>query len=294
MLISEAFDLYKQSEVVAAGLSPKTAESYTYASKLASSYFGNIEVGSLRLEDIWHYYDHLLGWQKPDTARGNIICLRADIRLLKRRGEQVIDPDDIKVPKREKRIITYLTKTEVDALIEIVATRRRGYAEVNRLRNIAIVKLLYSTGVRISELCRLNRNSIRDRQFTVIGKSLEPRPCFITKDVEESIAQYLELRHDHEMALFISNQNGKRIKPGNVRRIFQRICKQSDFNGVHPHTMRHSFATYMLEKDVDLIYISQMMGHKSLDTTRMYTHFTNPKLKRIYDNATRPMGGQNA
>lgn len=282
MLISEAFDEHRKMEIIAAGLSSKTRESYIYAEKLAVSYFGNIEFSSIRAEDVVDFYEHLLSWQAPDTARGNIICLRAVARYMKRRHNNSLDPEDIKVPKREKREIEYLTETEVMEFIEVIGEKHRGYAEINRLRNIAIVELLYASGLRVGELCKLNRNSIKNRQFTVVGKSKEPRLCFINQRSENALDAYLKVRNDNNPALFISNQNERRITSGNVRRIFQNACTRSDFEGVHPHTIRHSFATLMLERRVDIRYIADLMGHRSLDTTKMYTHYSNPKLKQIY------------
>lgn len=283
MLLSEAFATYRRAEVMAGGLSSKTDESYLYAGKLAVSYFGDVDVTKVSAEDVRSYYEHLLGWQKPDTARGNIVCLRAVFKMLKRHHHDALDPEEIKVPKREKRQINYLTEPEVREFIEIVAERRRGYSELNRRRNVAIVEVLFASGIRVSELCRLNRNSIKNRQFVVVGKSKEPRPCYISERAEKAIRSYMELRTDTEPALFISNQNEGRITAGNVRRVFQNACNRSEFVDVHPHTIRHSFATYMLEKGVDLRYISDFMGHQSLDTTKIYTHYTNPKLRAIYD-----------
>ena len=285
MNISEAFAYYRKAEIMARGLSRKTDESYVYSCKLAVDFFGDMPITNIRPEDTRDYYEHLLGWQRPDTARGHMVCLRSVIKCLRRRDPNIMDPEEIRLPKREKREVVYLTKAEVEEFINVVARKRRGYPEVNRLRNVAIMELLYATGLRVGELCRLNKNSIKNHQFTVIGKSKEPRICFINSRAEEAINKYLNKRTDSSMAMFISNQTERRITPGTVRRIFQRACDMSDFEGVHPHTLRHSFATYMLERKVDLIYISQMMGHQSLDTTRMYTHYSNPKLKRIYDCA---------
>lgn len=285
MLVAEAFETYRRREVIGAGLSSKTMESYIYAEKVAVGFFGNIDFNLIGLEDVIAFYEYLLNWQTPDTARGNIICLRSVARLMRRCFNGKLDPDDIKVPKREKRSIKYLTEPEVMEFIEVIGAKQRGYAEINRRRNIAMAEVIYSSGVRVSELCKLNRNSIRNRQFTVVGKSKDPRLCFINLRSEQAINAYLKLRNDTNPALFISNQNGHRITPGTVRRVFQLACNRSDFEDVHPHTLRHSFATYMLEHNVDIRYISDLMGHQSLDTTKIYTHYANPKLRTIYDIA---------
>ena len=287
MLIKEAFAMYEEEEIIAGGLSEKTLETYINAEKLASSFFGTgVRIEDVRPFDVRAFHQHLLTWQKPDTARGNIVCFRAVVKICSRKQMSMATmPEDIKIPKREKRTIEYLTPAEVEEFIDVVATKRRGYAEINRVRNIAIVKTLYCSGLRVGELCKLNRNTIRDRQFSVSGKSSSTRVCFITADTEKAIEDYLKLRTDKNPALFISNENERRITPGTIRRVFKFACERSDFDGIHPHTLRHSFATAMLDKEVDLIYISQLLGHESLETTKLYTHYTNPKLKRIYDLA---------
>ena len=285
MKISEAFANYKEMEIIARGLSPKTLESYIYAEKLIIEYFSDTDVKNITTLDVSKFYQYLCNHQKPDTARGNIICLRSVLKRCVRKGWLDMDIEDIKIPKREKRIITYLTEPEVDRFISIVGEKCRGYSSTNRLRNVAIVSLLYDSGLRISELCSLNRNSIKNRQFTVIGKSESPRICFITKDTEEHITKYLSTRKDTERALFVSLQSGRRITPDNIRKVFRNACNRSEFINIHPHTIRHSFATRLLDKEVDIRYIAELMGHESLDTTKLYTHFSNPKLKKIYEKA---------
>ena len=137
------------------------------------------------------------------------------------------------------------------------------------------------------EMSKLNKNSIKNRQMTIVGKSLEPRLCFINRDTELAIYEYLSARNDIEPALFISNQNGKRITESNIQRIFQRVCENSNgkFEKVHPHTLRHCFATSMLDRGVAIVYIQDFMGHQSLDTTKIYTHYSNNKLREVYEKA---------
>ena len=283
--ISASFDKFYRGELLMRNRSKKTAESYDNASKLLVSFFGDIAIIDLKLEDVMDWHEHLSTWQKPDTVRGNICCLRMVLKYLAKRGFPVMDFDEIPVAKREKRLISYLTEGEADMFLAEIAEKKRGYSTENRLRNIAIARLIYASGIRNSEVCALNRNSIKNRQFTVVGKSKDPRLCFIDEDTDKAIEAYLAVRSDKERALFISVQTGKRVKPGNLRRIFSRVCRISDFEGVHPHTMRHSFGTKMLERSVDLRYIGDMMGHVSLDTTKLYTHYTNRKLREVYEKA---------
>lgn len=282
MLISEAFELYREREVIAAGLSSNTDESYIYAGHHAVDFFDDVDVKTIQISDITKFYEHLMSWQKPDTARGYMVCFRAVIKYLKRKKYIKLDPEDIKIPKREKRIVEYLTESEVEEFVEIASQKRRGLPEINRRRNLALVELIFSSGARIGEICKLNRNSIRDGQFVTVQKSKEPRPCYVSERAQEALDAYLELRTDKNPALFIANQTEKRLTAGNAQRIFRNLSQRCDLGRIHPHTLRHSFATCMLSHGVDLCYIGDMMGYQSLDTTKMYTHYENPRLKAIH------------
>lgn len=282
--LTEAFELYQQNEIVMAGMSSKTLESYANASKLATRFFGDVDITSLEIGDIVKFAEHLRSWQRPDTVRGNLMCLRSVLRYCSRKGVPVLDVEDIHIPKREKRVVSYLHESEAVAFRRAIAQKRVGYARKNRLRNIAMTEVLYSSGIRVSELCRLNRNSIHDRQFTVIGKSSAPRLCFITKRAEKAIADYLAIRDDASQALFVT-KGGARITPSGVRVAFKKACERKNLDAVSPHMLRHSFATRMLERNVDIRYIGEMLGHQSLDTTLIYTHVENSTLKKVYEKA---------
>lgn len=289
-MISEYFSNFLRDEVVLCDLSTKTIERYQCFYKLLTDFLGDIPLSSLMLEDTRLWREQLYSYQKPDTVRGYIGCLRAFLKYCHRKGARLsFNVEDIKLPKREKRLLDIPTDVEVREFIDLIGEPRRGYNNINRLRNIAIAELIYSSGLRVGEVCALNRNSIKNRQATIVGKSSEPRICFIDINTERAIAEYLQTRTDNESALFISYQTEKRITTGNVRNIFKHACARSDgqFENIHPHTLRHAFATKLLERRVDLRYIGDLMGHKDLNTTKVYTHYSNPKLKEIYDQAHR-------
>lgn len=265
--------------------SPKTEEAYYGAGQLLVKFLGDVPIQDVTFEKVRDWRNWLLGWQAADTVRGNTICLRMVLKFLRKKGYKVLDYEEIPVPKRSKRVIKFLTEDEVQLFIEEAGRKRRGYPEENRLRNVALITLLNATGLRNSELCSLNRNTIKNRTFTIIGKSKNERIGFDNEQAEEAVARYLECRTDRNPALFTSPQTGKRITSGTVRKIFMNICARSDFENVTPRTIRHSYATTLLERGVDIIYISDLMGHEDLNTTKIYTHYRNPKLKAIYDNA---------
>lgn len=283
--IDEAFDSRIENDVIAAGMAPKTVRHCQYIKKLAIDYFGkDKEMTELTIDDVLHYHNHLASWLRPDTVRKALTDLKCVVRWCGMRGYRVLHPDFIKLPKHEKRQISFLTKEQVFDFIDIVKTPRLGLSEQGRLRNVAICEVLFSSGIRVSEMIALNRKSIRNRQFAIVGKSKFTRPCYISPRAEAALNEYLATRKDNNPALFLSTEDERRLSYSAVRNIFKRACMMSDeFNGVHPHTLRHSFATYLLNCGVDISVIGSFLGHQNLDTTKIYTHVTNPQMKMIHD-----------
>jgi site-specific recombinase XerD len=292
MKLSEAFSEYRRIEIQGRGCSLKTDEGAKYAGIVAVRYFGDINVKKIKLAQISDYYLSLVsinktGRGKPvtqNTARGYIMQLRSVLKYCDKCGIKTVDCNKIIIPKREKKYANFIDLDQYNRLYNEANTPRRGYAKINRIRNALIIKVLFYTGLRISELFALNRDTIRNREFIVIGKSKNPRPCFITKDIEQDIKAYLAIRKDDNPALFISNKTGERITPSNVRQVFRRITKALGMDNVTPHTLRHSFATRLIDDKVDIRYVADLLGHQSLDTTKQYTHIRNYQLREIYMN----------
>jgi site-specific recombinase XerD len=149
---------------------------------------------------------------------------------------------------------------------------------------MAIISMLYATGIRVSELCNLDRTDIKEQNsFTVVGKGGKARLCFFDDRTRCYLNAYLQLRSDDKEALFISTHNDLRITPGNIQEIFRRTWKRAGLSSpVHPHTLRHSFATNLLRNNANIRYVKDMLGHASLDTTMMYTHVVDEDLRRVY------------
>lgn len=268
--------------------SDKTEEGYENACLLLVRRFGDMDMCQFNLKHARSWREWLFEWQSKNTVKNNVSCLRMVLKYLKKRGYGVMDFDEIEVPKREKQVIKYLNEKEVKEFIFEVGKKRRGYSEKSRLRNLAIVQLLYASGLRNGELCALNRDSIKDRQFTVSGKSKENRIVFIDEYTNKVISDYINTRTDTNSALFISSISGKRLTSKGLRDVFTMVCEHTEktyLKDVHPHTIRHSYGTKMIHRGVDIRFIGDLMGHQSLDTTRIYTHYENPQLKAIYDNA---------
>lgn len=284
MKIHDAFTEYRKHEVLAMNYSPSTFQSYVNAEKKAISFFGNVSMSNITIDGVHELYLDMRRDCCPDTARSYLSKLRVVLRYCKSHGEDVLDPEEIKLPRREKKTARFLNVDEYERFLHEVSRSHRGYKNIDRIRNTLITEMLFATGLRVSELCALNRDSISDRQFVVVGKSKDPRVCFITEEVENKIRYYLSLRTDTNRALFVDSNTGERIKSRNIQRIFRRVSKTSDVNACTPHTMRHSFATFMVESGVDIRFVAALLGHQSLQTTQKYTHIRDAKLKQVYEN----------
>lgn len=285
MKIHEAFAEYRRHEVLAMNYSPSTFQSYLNAEKKVIAHFGNIDVSAIDIDGVHELYLDMIHNCCSDTARSYLSKLRVVLRYCRNHGEKTIDPDEIKLPRREKKVARFLTDKEYTRFMSEISRSHRGYKNIDRYRNTLIAEMLFVTGLRVSELCALDRDSICNRQFVVVGKSKEPRVCFITRDVERKIDCYLSMRTDTNRALFVDQNTSERIKARNVQRVFRRVSKESGISGCTPHTMRHSFATYMIEDGVDIRFVAAMLGHQSLQTTQRYTHIRDAKLQQVYENA---------
>lgn len=270
MLISEAFKQYAQDVIAFRGQSYKTEENHYICMRSLIAFTNDIAIEDLSFHQIRDWKLFLDTKSSPATVRCYVIKLRVVLAHLKTRGVACIDPALIPVPKRVDRVPSFLSKADVAKCI--TATQR--------LKNKAIVACLYASGVRVSELCALNKDDLHDGRFTVVGKGGRARLCFLDLRATTLLDAYLSQRTDNNPALFLSDQ-GKRISPGAIQETFKTIRKQTGLE-VHPHTMRHSFATNLLETNTNLYHVSQMLGHRQLNTTSAYLHVIDANLEAVY------------
>jgi integrase/recombinase XerD len=282
--ISEAFELYRLEYIVYRNQSPKTEEMNHLVMKSLIAYLGDSLMSELTFDKVRKWKEELTKTKSTNTVRGYIIKLRVVLGHLRLRGYNVLNPDLVGVPKRKTVVVEFITTEEVNSLIDCVFKPQNGYSTLNRYRNRAIVALLYASGIRVSELCSLNRLSIRpDGSFTMIGKGDSARLCFIDDRAALYIKEYLDRRTDNDPSLFISELTGKRISKDTVQAIFRNARIKAGFEKmVHPHTLRHSFATNLLQNNTNLLYVSKFLGHKSVQTTEMYTHVVDEDLRAVY------------
>lgn len=285
MLISEAFDQYKLDVIEFRSQSHKTEESHNVTLKALLKHFGDIDICDLTFKMV---RDWKLSMDKrqlaPATSRYYIIRLRVVLTHLRLMGIDCLNPELVVVPKRGDRVPDFLAKEDVAKLIEAVLAPHRGYPPANRFRNAAIISLLYASGIRVTECANLNRSDIRDDgSFTLIGKGRKARLCFTDERTRGLIKQYLALRTDSNPALFICNNNGLRIRDKGIQEIFRLARTKAGFTApIHPHTMRHSFATNLLRNRANIRVVQTLLGHSSLETTQIYTHVVDMDLREAY------------
>ncbi len=227
---------------------------------------------------------------KRVTQAYHIIALRAFLRyLLVQRDIPTLSPDKIELPKQSPRLVTFLNSEQVERLLNSPKISN----EVG-LRDKAILETLFSTGLRVSELVRLNRDQINlDRkEFGVRGKGGKLRVVFLSDTAAHWLERYLRRRKDHFKPLFIrysgrvdTKKDGEkmRLTARSIQEIVSKYAKRCGLPmEVTPHTLRHSFATDLLIGGADLRSVQEMLGHESIRTTQIYTHVTNRHLKEVH------------
>lgn len=271
MLISEAFKAYANDIIVFRNQSKKTEENHYICMRSLIVYFGDIDICDLSFPLVRDWKMTLERSRSPATVRNYVIKLRVVLDYLIQHNFNVLPPSQIPVPKRHDKVPSYLNKDQVTACISATA----------KTKNKAIVSLLYASGIRINELCSLDKGQIRDKRFTVVGKGGKARLCFVDDRSLILIQMYLESRTDNDPALFLT-EAGRRITPGTVQETFKYIRRRTGLE-VHPHTLRHSFATNLLQSNTNLFHVSKMLGHAQLSTTQAYLHVVDADLQQIYE-----------
>lgn len=227
---------------------------------------------------------------KRVTQNYYVIALRSFLRWLIKNDYKTLEPSKIDLPKTESRSLKFLEREQIERLIMAADTSRE-----EGLRDRAVLELLFSTGLRVSELVSLNHANINleRREFGVIGKGKRSRIVFISDRAAEAIQMYLGARTDPYKPLFIRYSGREFPEDGGERmrltvRSIERIVKKYVQVAKIPvdatvHTLRHSFATDLLTNGADLRSVQEMLGHKNIATTQIYTHVTNKQLREVHE-----------
>lgn len=227
---------------------------------------------------------------KRVTQSYYVIALRSFLRFLVKNDHKVLEPSKIDLPKTESRSLKFLEKEHVHRLIAAIDTSKE-----EGLRDRAMLELLFSTGLRVSELVKLDHDliNLQRREFGVVGKGGRARVVFISDRARLAIQYYLAKRKDTFKPLFI-RYSGKvtldnggekmRLTARSVERTMKKYVKAARLPiDATVHTLRHSFATDLLTNGADIRSVQEMLGHKNIATTQIYTHVTNKQLREVHE-----------
>lgn len=220
------------------------------------------------------------------TQGYHIIALRSFLKWLVKNDHEVLSPEKIDLPKIEERQVTFLNGEQVDRLLSAPSM-----SNLSGKRDKAILEVLFSTGLRVSELVKLDRDKLdlERREFGIIGKGGKARVVFLSNRAAEFVRHYLDSRKDTCKPLFIRHKGkidpniNMRLTARSVQRMVKKYVKKIKLPvEATPHVLRHSFATDLLMAGADLRSVQEMLGHKNVSTTQIYTHITNKQLRDVH------------
>ncbi len=249
------------------------------------------DIRNFRLFLSHQYKNPYKGSLKRQTQNYFLVALRSFFRYLIKQKIKIIPPETIELGKQADRNIKFIKEEDLNRLFKAIDTR-----DLLGLRDRAILELLFSTGLRVSELVSLNRDelNIERGEFSVLGKGSKRRVVFLTKSAKDWLNKFLANRKDPYRPLFIRYSGPKakegltdeksRLSARSVERLVEKYRKKAGLlERLGPHALRHSFAQDLLSHGADLRSVQQMLGHKNISTTQIYTHFTDPHLKEIHE-----------
>jgi len=229
----------------------------------------------------------------PVTQGYYVIALRSMLRYLLRQDYEVVSPERLELPKGKEYSLKFLDFAHVEAMID-----KADVSTIYGMRDRVIMEVLFSTGLRVSELVSLNKTTINleSREFGVVGKGRKVRVVFLSDRAAGWVEKYLRKRDDHYHPVFIRHSGAMpdisdphaseklRLTVRTVQRIIAKYGRLAHLPfEVTPHVMRHSFATDLISHGAGLREVQEMLGHKNIATTQIYTHVTNPQLKSVHE-----------
>lgn len=287
------------------GLSSKTQENYTrflrkFFTWLKETGLEGLEPASLTAEHIWQYKVYLSRHSDPRTKKTlkkttqnyYLIALRSLLGFFVEKDINSLPPSKVKLAKdKADKEIKFLTLEQLSRLLSSPSV-----TTIIGLRDRALLETLFSTGLRVAELAALNRDQLRikdeteDIETAVIGKGSKIRTIYFSGRSVKALRVYLNERKDFDDALFINYRRGaqkgsttRRLTVKSIEDIVKKYVKMSGLPVMAtPHTLRHSFATDLLNQGVDLRTVQEFLGHSNIATTQIYTHVTNKQLRDIH------------
>ena len=268
--------------------SQKTLENYSLWLNRFVSYIWNVDVrdiNSMMILDYRMYLNQL--WLSKKTINYHVVALRSFFKFCIKNDIDCIAPTKLELAKMPTREVNFLTEEEVQEILQ--APLQYENNEIKRARDYAILNVLYSTWLRVSELISLKKTQLDtwSNQFSVMWKWSKIRAIFMTEKAKAALVDYLKARTDGSEYLFISlsaNSRGQQLSRNSVEEIVKKYKNLAWIKKkVTPHTLRHSFATTLLQKWADLRAVQALLGHSSITTTQIYTHVDDKYLKWVHD-----------
>ena len=274
---------------VGLGRSQKTVENYDRALCVFFKY-SKITKASEITQDLIHDFRLWLnrrpgteGTLKKNTQNNSyLVPIRIFLKYVNSQKIKTLAASDIDLAKTETRMIDTLTTNEIKALFSVISG-----STLNDLRNKAIFYMLFSTGLRVSELTALDRYIDTSKgEISIRGKGSKVRTVFISDNANKYLKEYLNKRDDVSEAMFVSkNKKGKenRLTTRSIERIVKKTAISAGISKkVTPHTLRHAFATDLLQNGADIRSVQELLGHSNISTTQIYTHITNKRLQEVH------------
>lgn len=296
MILTDAVKRYLEYLEIERGYSPRTLDNYHRYLVLFLDFAKADSPADINPELV-RSFRLFLGRRKIKRVTQNyyLIALRGLLRYLAQKEElDVMPADRIELPKQEERKFKVLDPDDLENFL----TMPKPGTKIGE-RDRAILELLFSTGVRVSELTSLNRDdlNLETREISVLGKGGKVRVVFVSDRAEQALRRYLGIRDDVWKPLFIryagshwghdkavdKDGNDLRLTARSVQRLVKKYARKAGLvNDPTPHTLRHTFATDLLREGADIRAVQEMLGHKDISTTQIYTHVTNPQLKEVH------------
>jgi tyrosine recombinase XerC len=268
--------------------SAHTITNYTIDLNVFKDFLGGKEIETVDHLSLRRYLAELRAknYSKRTVAR-KLASLRSFFRFLFREGHIKKNPiTAVLTPKLDKKLPVFLDTAQIDKLLSAPTDKNLA-----GLRDRALLETLYSTGIRVSELVGLDLSDIDfiSGVIKVLGKGHKERVVPIGEPALAAIRKYADKRADEKVndkdAVFL-NKSGGRLTDRSVRRVLDKHIKMCSMSEkISPHSLRHSFATHLLDRGADLRSVQELLGHMNLSTTQIYTHVTMDRLKSVYDKA---------
>ena len=297
MTISDLITDYLEYLEIEQNRSQKTIENYDRYLQRLVEFAGDINIAKLDADVLrkWRLWLKRLTDQQGEpisksTQNYHLIALRSFLKYCAKRDIPALTSDKVELASVKRPQVTFLEHGEVERLLEII-----DISTVVGLRDRAIIELLFSGGLRVSELVSLNRDHINlERgEFSIRGKGQKDRLIFISPEAAAWLDKYCHSRPDNFTPLFIhySGSGGDlddgaytRLTVRSVQRLVARYARMAGITKhVTPHTLRHSFATDLLHNGADLRSVQSLLGHANVSTTQIYTHLTDPQLRKVHE-----------